>query len=140
MRHPTAHKNRAKLYQAIPSYEALQRGARPRYRGRALDKALDTWYNTGVGLKEYINKTHTNKQEHMISIKLKPNDSMERAMTKLKNIVIKEGLYKELKDRRYYAKPSKKKRLKREEAERQRVKDLHKDLRSALRDEENFLL
>ena len=42
----------------------------------------------------------------MITIKLKPNDSIERAMTKLKNIVIKEGLYKELKDRRYYAKPS----------------------------------
>ena len=76
----------------------------------------------------------------MITINLKPNDSMERAITKLKNIVIKEGLYKELKDRRYYAKPSKKKRLKKEEAARQRVKDLHKDIRAALRDEENFLL
>ena len=76
----------------------------------------------------------------MITINLKPNDSAERAITKLKNIVIKEGLYKELKDRRYYAKPSKRKRLKREEAERQRVKDLHKDIRAALRDEENFLM
>ena len=76
----------------------------------------------------------------MITIKLKPNDSVERAMTKLKNIVIKEGLYKELKDRRFYAKPSLRKRLKREEAERQRVKDQHRDIRAALRDEENFLL
>ena len=76
----------------------------------------------------------------MITIKLKPNDRVERAITKLKNIVIKEGLYKELKDRRYFAQPSKKKRLKREEAARQRVKDLHKDIRAALRDEENFLL
>ena len=76
----------------------------------------------------------------MITINLTPNDSAERAIPKLKNIVIKEGLYKELKDRRYYAKPSKKKRLKREEAERQRVKDLHKDIRAALRDEENFLM
>ena len=76
----------------------------------------------------------------MITITLKPNDKAERAITKLKNIVIKEGLYKELKDRRYYAKPSKRKRLKREEAARQRVKDLHKDIRSALRDEENFLV
>ena len=76
----------------------------------------------------------------MITINLKPNDSAERAITKLKNIVIKEGLYKELKDRRYYAKPSKKKRLKREEAARQRVKDLHKDIRAALRDEESFLM
>ena len=76
----------------------------------------------------------------MITIKLRANDSMERAMTKLKNIVIKEGLYKELKDRRYYAKPSLKKRRKREESARQRVKDQHKDIRAALRDEENFML
>ena len=75
----------------------------------------------------------------MITIKLKPNDRPERAITKLKNIVIKEGLYKELKDRRYYAKPSKKRKLKREEAARQRVKDFHKDIRAALKDEENFL-
>ena len=75
-----------------------------------------------------------------ISIKLKPNDRPDRAITKLKNMVIKEGLYKELKDRRYYAKPSLKKKLKREEAARQRVKDLHKDIRAALREEENFML
>ena len=56
-----------------------------------------------------------NNRSTMIEIKLKPNDSVERAITKLKNIVIKEGLYKELKDRRYYAKPSKRKKLKREE-------------------------
>ena len=76
----------------------------------------------------------------MITIKMKPNDSMERAMTKLKNIVIKEGLYAELKRRRYYAKPSLRKRLKKEEAAKQRVKDLHKDIRAALRDEENFMM
>ena len=75
-----------------------------------------------------------------ITIKLKPNESKERAITRLKNAVIKEGLYKELKDRRYYAKPSKRKKLKREEAARQKVKDLHKDIRAALRDEENFLM
>ena len=67
----------------------------------------------------------------MISIKLKPNDKPERAITKLKNIVIKEGLYKELKDRRYYAKPSLKKKLKREEAAKQRVKDHNKAVRRA---------
>jgi len=84
--------------------------------------------------------TTTAHRSAMITIKLKPNDHVERAITKLKNTVIREGLYKELKDRRYYAKPSKKKRLKREEAARQRVKDLHKDIRAALRDEENFLM
>ena len=76
----------------------------------------------------------------MITIKLKPNDHLERAFTKLKNIVIKEGLYAELKRRRYYAKPSLRKRLKKEEAARQKVKDLHKDIRASLRDEENFML
>ncbi len=101
----------------------------------ALDKALDIWYTTGVGLKK-----NTNRSTMTITIKLKPNDRFERAITKLKNIVIKEGLYKELKDRRYFAKPSKKKKLKREEAARQRVKDLHKDIRAALRDEENFMM
>ena len=76
----------------------------------------------------------------MITINLKPNDKPERAITKLKNIVIKELLYKELKDRRYYAKPSLKKKLKREEAARQRVKDQHKEIRAALREEENFMM
>ena len=76
----------------------------------------------------------------MITIKLKPNDRIERAITKRKNIVITEGLYKELKDTLYYAKPSLKRRLKREEAARQRVKDQHKDIRAALRDEENFMM
>ena len=75
----------------------------------------------------------------MITIKLKPTDKPERAITKLKNAVIKEGLYKELKDRRYYAKPSLKKKLKREEAARQRVKDFHKEVRAAIREEENWL-
>ena len=60
VRHTAQYKNRAKLHQAIPSYEALQRGAQPLYRGRALDKALDTWYNTGVGLKE----THKTGTKH----------------------------------------------------------------------------
>jgi len=117
-------------------YNSAQESCQAAAHAGALDKALDIWYNTGVGLKE----THKQEQSNMITIKLKSNDNPERAFTKLKNIVIKEGLYKELKDRRYYAKPSKKKRLKKEEAARQRVKDLHKDIRAALRDEENFLL
>ena len=39
-----------------------------------------------------------------ITVKLRPNDSPEKAVSKLKNLVIKEGLYKEIKDRRYYEK------------------------------------
>ena len=75
----------------------------------------------------------------MISIKLRPKDNPERAITKLKNLVIKEGLYKTIKDNRYYRKPSLKKRIKREEAAKQRVKDFHKEVRAAIKEEENFL-
>ena len=75
----------------------------------------------------------------MITIKVRRGDDPNLAMQKLKNLVIKEGLYKELKDRRYFSKPSLKKRLKREEAARTRVKDEKKAIRNALRDEENWL-
>ena len=75
----------------------------------------------------------------MITIKVRRGDDPNRAMQKLKNLVIKEGLYKELKDRRYFAKPSLKRRLKREEAARTRVKDMKKAIRNAMRDEENWL-
>ena len=75
----------------------------------------------------------------MITIKVRRGDDPTRAMQKLKNLVIKEGLYKELKDRRYFAKPSLKRRLKREEAARTRVKDEKKAIRNAMRDEENWL-
>ena len=75
----------------------------------------------------------------MITVKVRRGDDPTRAMQKLKNLVIKEGLYKELKDRRYFAKPSKRKRLKREEAARTRVKDEKKAIRNAMRDEENWL-
>ena len=74
-----------------------------------------------------------------ITIKIRRGDDPNRAMQKLKNLVIKEGLYKELKDRRYFAKPSLKKRLKREEAARQRVKDLKKDIKAAMREQENWM-
>ena len=75
----------------------------------------------------------------MISIKIGHNQDPVRAMQKLKNKVIAEGLFVELKKRRFYAKPSLKKRLKREEASRTRVKDLKKAIRNAMRDEENWL-
>ena len=75
----------------------------------------------------------------MITIKVRRGDDPNRAIQKLKNLVIREGLYKELKDRRYHRKPSLKKRLKREEAARTRVKDLKKAIRNSMRDEDNWL-
>ena len=71
----------------------------------------------------------------MITIKLGRGMDPTRAMQKLKNKLIREGLFVELKKRRFYAKPSLKRRLKREEAEKQRVKDFRKSLRQAQQDE-----
>ena len=59
------------------------------------------------------------------------NQDPVRAVQKLKNKLIQEELFVELKKRRYYAKPSLKRRLKREEAARTRVKDYRKAIRQA---------
>ena len=74
-----------------------------------------------------------------ITIKVRRGDDPTRAIQKLKNLVIKEGLYKELKDRRYHRKPSLRKKLKREEAARQRVKDTKKELKAAQREQDNWM-
>ena len=74
----------------------------------------------------------------MITIKIGHNQDPVRAIQKLKNKLISEGLFAELKRRRFYAKPSLKKRLKREEAERQRVKDYRKKLARARQEEDNL--
>tara|TARA_B100000424_G_scaffold53539_1_gene38349 strand:+ start:316 stop:546 length:231 start_codon:yes stop_codon:yes gene_type:complete len=75
----------------------------------------------------------------MLSVKLRPNDSVERAVSKLKNMMVKEGTLNTIKDKRYYKKPSLRRKLKREAAARQRVKDFHKEIRAAQREEESFL-
>ena len=72
----------------------------------------------------------------MITIKIGHNADPIRAMQKLKNKLISEGLFQELKRRRFYAKPSKKKKLKREEAARTRVKDLRKAIARAKKEDE----
>ena len=72
----------------------------------------------------------------MITIKIHAGQDPIRAMQKLKNKLIQEGLFQELKKRRYYAKPSLKKRLKREEAARTRVKDFRKAVARARKEDE----
>ena len=71
----------------------------------------------------------------MITIKVGHNQDPMRAVQKLKNKLINEGLFQELKKRKHYVKPSKAKRLKREEAERQRVKDFRKMIHQAEQEE-----
>ncbi len=51
------------------------------------------------------------------------NNQVEKSMRELKRLLIREGLFKELKKRRYYAKPSVRAKLKREDAEKTRHKD-----------------
>ena len=67
----------------------------------------------------------------MITINIGPKQDTKRAIQKLKNKLINEGLFVELKKRKYYAKPSLKKKLKKEEAARQRMKDFRKAIRKA---------
>ena len=72
----------------------------------------------------------------MITIKIGHNQDPTRAMQKLKNKLIQEGLFAELKRRRFYAKLSLKRRLKREEAARTRVKDQRKLIARARKEEQ----
>lgn len=51
------------------------------------------------------------------------NNQIERAMRDFKRNTIRSGLFKELGKRRFYAKPSVKAKLKREEAEKRRSRD-----------------
>ena len=75
---------------------------------------------------------------NMITIKVGHNTDPIRAIQKLKNKLIQEGLFQELKRRRFYAKPSLKRRLKREEAARTRVKDFRKAVARARKEDENL--
>ena len=74
----------------------------------------------------------------MITIKIGHNQDPVRAMQKLKNKLISEGLFQELKRSRFYAKPSLKKRLKREEAARTRVKDFRKAVARARKEDDTY--
>ena len=67
----------------------------------------------------------------MITVNIGPRQDPKRAIQKLKNKVIAEEIFVELKRRKHYLKPSAKKKLKREEAAKQRVKDRNKAIRRA---------
>ena len=52
------------------------------------------------------------------------NQNLEKAMRVLKRKLIREGVFKELKSRRFYEKPSEKRKRKEKEAKKKRRKDL----------------
>lgn len=53
-------------------------------------------------------------------------DNVNRAMSQLKRMMAREGVLKELKNRRFHEKPSVKEKRKRRDAERRRRKELRK--------------
>jgi small subunit ribosomal protein S21 len=57
-------------------------------------------------------------------------DNVERAIKVLKRKVAQEGIYKELKRRRFYEKPSVKRKRKQREAERRRRKERRRQLKA----------
>ena len=61
------------------------------------------------------------------------DSNIAKSMMQLKRTLIREGLFKELKKRKFYTKPSVAKRLKREAAAKQRNKDLKREIRAALK-------
>ncbi len=58
------------------------------------------------------------------------NNNLEKAMRILKRKLIREGVFKELKARRFYEKPSEKKKRKKKEAYKKRRKDTDKNRKS----------
>jgi|TARA_R110000744_G_scaffold293562_1_gene403891 ribosomal protein S21 len=67
----------------------------------------------------------------MISIKVKRNENMSRVLSKFKAAVMAEGTMKTLKNKSHFIKPCIRKRLKSEEAARQKKKDEMKLIRQA---------
>ena len=67
----------------------------------------------------------------MITIKVKRNENMNRVLQRFKAAVMGEGIMKTIKNKSHFVKPCIRKRLKSEEAVRQRKKDEVKLIRQA---------
>ena len=72
-----------------------------------------------------------------ISVKNKNNNNF-RNLQIFKNKVNDEVIIQDLKKKEYYVKPSMRKRLKKEKAEKQRTKDLNKDIKNALKSQNDL--
>ena len=58
-----------------------------------------------------------------ISIKVKRNENINRVLSRFKTAVMNEGIMKDVRAKSHFIKPCLKRKLKREEAARQRMKD-----------------
>ena len=59
------------------------------------------------------------------------SQNLEKAMRVMKRKLIREGVFKEMKSRRFYEKPSEKKKRKKKEAQKKRRKELDRAKRFA---------
>ena len=74
----------------------------------------------------------------MISIKVKSKENINRVLSKFKAAVMNEGILKDVRAKSHFIKPSLKKKLKREEAARQRMKDEMKVIRKIQNEEKEW--
>ena len=65
----------------------------------------------------------------MITIKIRHNANINRALSRFKAAVMSEGIMKAVRDKSHFVKPCLQRKLKREEAQRQRMKDEMKLIR-----------
>ena len=65
----------------------------------------------------------------MITIKVRRNENVNRVLSRFKAAVMSEGIMKAVRDKSHFVKPCLKRKLKREEAQRQRMKDEMKLIR-----------
>ena len=59
----------------------------------------------------------------MITIKVRRNENVNRVLSRFKAAVMSEGIMKAVKEKSHFVKPCLQRKLKREEAQRQRMKD-----------------
>ena len=74
----------------------------------------------------------------MITIKVKPKENINRVLSKFKSAMMNEGTLKDVRAKSYFMKPSLKRKLKREEAARQRNKDELKVIRKIQNEEKEW--
>ncbi len=72
----------------------------------------------------------------MITIKVRRNENINRVLSRFKAAVMSEGIMKAVKEHSYFVKPCLQRKLKREEAQRQRMKDEMKLIRQ-IQNEQN---
>ena len=73
-----------------------------------------------------------------ISIKVKPRENINRALSRFKSAVINECIMKYVRAKSHFIKPCLKRKLKREEAARQRMKDEMKVIRKLQNEEREW--